>query len=236
MQAERPASAICSVAESDETQLADRSEEPATHGKPDTAKRRQILKGAREIFLRDGFDNASMDDITAAAGVSKGTVYAYFDSKLILFETLIREDRRLNIAKIRGVTPEADSAELNFDVRAALVDLARQVIDVILKPDSIAALRMIIAVAPKFPHLGAAFFEEGILAGNLKLAGYFESLANSGCLKIENSALAASQFVNLCRGNMAMQCLLNVEPAISPEVVNDNIVAAVDMFLRIYRA
>ena len=40
-----------------------------------------------------GFDAASMNDIAAAAGVSKGTLYVYFDSKVALFEALIREER-----------------------------------------------------------------------------------------------------------------------------------------------
>ena len=40
-----------------------------------------------------GFDAASMNDIARAAGVSKGTLYAYFDSKEALFEALIREER-----------------------------------------------------------------------------------------------------------------------------------------------
>ena len=57
------------------------------------AKRRQVMDGARTAFLSAGFDGASMNDIARAAGVSKGTLYAYFDSKEQLFEALIREDR-----------------------------------------------------------------------------------------------------------------------------------------------
>ena len=59
----------------------------------DGVKRRQVLEGAREVFMSAGFDAGSMNDIARAAGVSKGTLYAYFDSKVALFEALIREDR-----------------------------------------------------------------------------------------------------------------------------------------------
>ena len=51
----------------------------------DSAKRRQIVQGARSIFLAQGFDAASMNDIARAAGVSKGTLYVYFDKKEQLF-------------------------------------------------------------------------------------------------------------------------------------------------------
>ena len=60
----------------------------------DTAKRQQILDGARRCFLAQGFDGASMNDIVTAAGVSKGTVYAYFPSKEKLFATMVFEDKR----------------------------------------------------------------------------------------------------------------------------------------------
>ncbi len=41
----------------------------------DPIKRQQILEGAQNVFLRMGFDAASMNDITREAGVSKGTIY-----------------------------------------------------------------------------------------------------------------------------------------------------------------
>jgi hypothetical protein len=47
----------------------------------DPAKRDQILDGAKRCFLRLGFENASMNEITAEAGVSKGTIYVYFQNK-----------------------------------------------------------------------------------------------------------------------------------------------------------
>ncbi len=50
------------------------------------AKIRQILDGARAVFLAVGFDGASMNEIARAAGVSKGTLYVYFPSKVGLFE------------------------------------------------------------------------------------------------------------------------------------------------------
>ena len=51
----------------------------------DNAKRRQIVDGARRVFLARGFDAASMGDIAKAAGVSKGTLYVYFKDKDELF-------------------------------------------------------------------------------------------------------------------------------------------------------
>ncbi len=59
----------------------------------DSAKRRQILEGARQVFLARGFEGASMGEIARAAGVSKGTLYVYFESKDDLFKALTRSER-----------------------------------------------------------------------------------------------------------------------------------------------
>src|SRR5437763_15758917 len=58
----------------------------------DTSKRRQILDGARKLFLDLGFDGASMGEIARAAGVSKGTLYVYFADKNRLFEAIVEQE------------------------------------------------------------------------------------------------------------------------------------------------
>src|SRR6201985_1209529 len=61
-------------------------------GETDSAKRRQIIDGAREVFMDLGFDGASMGEIARAAGVSKGTLYVYFADKSGLFEAIVEEE------------------------------------------------------------------------------------------------------------------------------------------------
>src|SRR5579872_2689987 len=65
---------------------------PLQDGAEDSAKRRQILDGARAVFLAQGFDAASMGEIARAAGVSKGTLYVYFKHKEELFEAIVEEE------------------------------------------------------------------------------------------------------------------------------------------------
>ena len=64
----------------------------------ESAKRRQIIDGARAVFLAQGFDAASMNDIARAAGVSKGTLYVYFKHK----EESVRRDRRPGMRRAGG--------------------------------------------------------------------------------------------------------------------------------------
>src|SRR3954453_18817692 len=58
----------------------------------DSSKRRQILDGARKVFMDLGFDGASMGKIARAASVSKGTLYVYFAEKSRLFEAIVEQE------------------------------------------------------------------------------------------------------------------------------------------------
>lgn len=50
----------------------------------------QILQAAREVFAKDGFDSARMDDIADVSGLSKGTLYLYYKSKDDLIVGLLK--------------------------------------------------------------------------------------------------------------------------------------------------
>src|SRR3569833_2394739 len=69
----------------------------------DPAKRNQILDGAKRCFLDMGFDAASMNDLTAAAGVSKETLYVYFEDKAAILMSLIERDKRAALSAAADV-------------------------------------------------------------------------------------------------------------------------------------
>ncbi len=121
----------------------------------DTAKRQQIMDGARRVFLEHGFDGASIGDIVRAAGVSKGTIYAYFPSKEKLFATLVIEDRRKQ-AEVLFVLDEDDQ-----DVARVLRRLGMSFLEMLVQPENISFLRTVMAASAKFPEIGQAFFEAG---------------------------------------------------------------------------
>jgi TetR/AcrR family fatty acid metabolism transcriptional regulator len=52
-------------------------------------KRERILMAAVEVFTRRGYNNARMEEIAETAGIGKGTLYEYFDSKMQLFNEMI---------------------------------------------------------------------------------------------------------------------------------------------------
>lgn len=63
--------------------------------------RRRILESARDVFFRDGFMNANLDEVAERAGVAKGTLYRYFDSKADLYVAVLAENGRVFTDRMR---------------------------------------------------------------------------------------------------------------------------------------
>ena len=197
-------------------------------GREDNAKRRQILAGAREVFLADGFDAASMNEIARRAGVSKGTLYVYFDSKEALFEAQIREEKREHAEQACN----ADHAD--HDVERVLRQVGERLLQRICRPDSIAHLRIVVAVAPKFPRIGRAYFEAGPLFGRTRLSAYLKAQVEAGIIDIDDTDFAAIVFGDLCKSTHMLPVLLGVGPAPSTEEIRAHMAKATAVFLRAY--
>jgi AcrR family transcriptional regulator len=109
-----------------------------------------ILQGAMQEFLTHGFAGTTMDRITAAAGVSKATVYSYFQDKETLFFALIERA----IASHRSGLDRLNSEFFQRDPTEVLTDLANNFLDRISdKPESLDLIRLTMAESKRFPML-----------------------------------------------------------------------------------
>ncbi|HLH51061.1 MAG TPA: TetR/AcrR family transcriptional regulator [Roseiarcus sp.] len=193
------------------------------------AKRRQIMEGAWAVFLAAGFDGASMNDVARVAGVSKGTLYVYFDSKEKLFEALIREERSRQAERL--AVPFAPD---EGDPRTVLSDFGCRLIEMMIRPEHLAHVRTVIAAAAKFPQLGRAFFEAGPAYGAQRLAGYFRRKTEEGMFAIDDPDRAAWQFLELIQGGKFKALMFRMMDEIAPEEIAETVQAGVDVFLKAY--
>jgi AcrR family transcriptional regulator len=192
------------------------------------AKRRQIMDGAWAVFMAAGFDGASMNDVARVAGVSKGTLYVYFDSKEKLFEALIREERRRQAERLAVFTPDEG------DVRAVLRDFGCRLMEMMVRPEHLAHVRTVIAAAGKFPQLGKAFFEAGPCFGAGCLATYLRRKSEQGVLDIKDFELAAWQFLELIQAGRFKSLMFRMRDDIAPAEIFAGVEAGVDVFLKAY--
>src|SRR5262245_63320438 len=126
-------------------------------------KRTAIMEAAETAFLQNGYLGTNMDEIAAAAAVSKQTVYKHFSDKEQLFTQIIHATMGRVIAElVRGATLAVDQGD---DVERDLVALARQLIASIWHPDVLRLRRLVIGEAGRFPHLAEPHVTHGFERG-----------------------------------------------------------------------
>lgn len=193
-----------------------------------SAKRRQIMEGARAVFLSAGFDGASMNDVARVAGVSKGTLYAYFNSKDDLFEAIIRAEMARSAERLCAFPPDCG------DVRTTLTDFGVRLLDRMTEPSTLALARVVVAAVEKFPNVGRAFYEAGPLYGATRLADELRALEKAGALKVPDPERAAWQFADLCQSYVYKRVLFGIVDSVSREDIEAAVRAGVDVFLGAY--
>jgi AcrR family transcriptional regulator len=194
----------------------------------DSAKRRQIVEGAREIFLAQGFDAASMSDIARAAGVSKGTLYVYFANKEQLFEAIVQEQCVVHAEGVFDLDPN------DRDVEATLTRLGTTYVEMLCRPDKASALRIVMAIADRMPEIGKLFYETGPAVGIAKLAAYLRAQNDAGVLAVDDLDIAACQFMEACKATLFVPVLFNFRAAPEPEAIRRVVGVAVKSFMRAY--
>jgi len=192
-----------------------------------SAKRRQIIEGARALFLAQGFDAASMDAIARKAGVSKGTLYVYFKSKEDLFEAITEDECRSQAEHVFELDP-ADP-----DVAAVLRRLGGAFAHY-LSHRSTSPIRTVIAIADRMPEIGRQFYETGPAVGIAKLAHYLEAQVAAGVLEVADCNVAAGQFLDSCLSVTFKPVLFNFSAPPPDERIAYVVGIAVRTFMKAY--
>jgi AcrR family transcriptional regulator len=194
----------------------------------DSSKRRQILEGARRLFLDLGFDGASMGEIARAAGVSKGTLYVYFADKNRLFEAIV-EQEVLDQQKV------AFNFDPERDVATTLREFGQAYIELLCRPGGGSAIRTVMAIAERMPEVGSRFYGNVVAHTIARLADYLDTRVTAGDLEIEDRKLAASQFMMACQASLFLPFVFQASPAPSAERIAEVVESATRMFLAAYQ-
>jgi AcrR family transcriptional regulator len=181
-----------------------RAEEPAERA---DRKRLQIRQAAVAAFLRTGYVGTSMDDVAAAARVSKQTVYKHFGSKEELFVAIIE-------ATVGDVMDEVfervgSAQDRRGGLEEELLTTGRRLIVLIMQPELLALRRLMTGEASRFPQLGEVWWRGGPARLAAGLTERLQQAVNEDELVIDDVRLAAEQLQWLILSiplNRAMLC------------------------------
>ena len=190
----------------------------------------QVLEGARTVFLSDGVEGASVDDIARAAGVSKATLYSYFPDKRFLFMQVAKTEcqRQADLA--------IETIDMDAPIRQVLHDIATEMVDFITSKFGKQIFRICVGESDRFPELGREFYESGPMLIRSKLIDFFEKGVARGDLKIDDYELAAEQFHELSKADLFPKMVFNIVDEFSRAEKERVVNGAVDMFMARYGA
>ena len=124
------------------------------------ARPQELTAAALSLFVERGFAATKLDDVAARAGVSKGTLYRYFDSKEALFKAVIRE----------GIVPALEQGEVLYQrYRDDPQRLLREILlgwwEMIGATDLGGIPKLMMAEAQNFPEVAKFYFDEVMCRG-----------------------------------------------------------------------
>lgn len=196
------------------------------------SKRDAILAAATRIFLRHGYEGASMDLVSQEACAARRTLYNQFPAgKEELFRAVV--ERVWSAFPVLDIVAETGT---QTDPEIGLRHIATAVASFWEPPLAIDFLRMVIAEGPRFPDLTESFFKHGKTPAMSAVRIYIEKQGELGTLVIKNGERAARQFLGLIDEPLLWIRVLGREETFTHAERQAVIDEAVAIFLNYYQA
>jgi AcrR family transcriptional regulator len=195
------------------------------------SKRISILDAAAEVFCREGFSGASIDEIAIEACVSRQTIYNHYREKDTLFTAVVADVMdRANAMLFSTLSTFPDNSDnLQEDLTAFAVRLTK---NCLCNQDGKFLRKLVQSEGERYPHLFETWRQQGPGKISSTLGALFARLAHKGALRIDDFDLAARQFLALVNADLQMTALFGGTPT---DVELENAARnAVQTFLRAY--
>jgi AcrR family transcriptional regulator len=145
------------------------SPEPISRRRRKEARPAELIAAALDLFVDKGYAATRLEDVATRAGVSKGTLYLYFDSKESLFKAVVRE----------GLLPAlAEGEALVAGFTGSSEEMLREVIGGLWRligSQRIGGIpKLVFAEARNFPEIAQFYYEEVILRGTALIRSVIE--------------------------------------------------------------
>ncbi len=202
---------------------------PAAPGRPkDPEKRAAILESARRLFITQGYERVSMDQIAAGAGVSKLTVYSHYGDKESLFGEAVRAHCE------QGMPTSLFDEEAETPLRKRLDVIGHAFYAMVMAPDAVAGHRILCSPQVTGSSLPEVFWKSGPQRVQQAFAALLERRIAAGELEIDDPERASAFFFTLLKGEPHAQAVFGYCCTGRTESADEHIAAVVEMFLRAY--
>jgi AcrR family transcriptional regulator len=165
------------------------------------ARPAEILDAALKVFAQKGFAAARMDDIAKAAGVTKGTIYLYFENKEAVFKSLVRETVGTTLGAV-AADVQTYQGSARFLLRMVITRMAQMLVD----SEKVVLPKIVIGETTNFPWLAEFYRFEVIEPGMRLLTGLIERGITQG----EFRTLPAAHVARMCVAPVLLSAIWRV--------------------------
>jgi AcrR family transcriptional regulator len=155
------------------------------------ARRHAFLQGAREVFLNQGYEAASVNDVVRLAGGSLATLYAQFGNKEGLFLAVVQDQHERVTA---AMTPECVD---HLPLEKGLQAIGEKYLRAVLARENLAFFRLIVGEGRKFPQSVQRYLSVGGEKVRAVVTSYLEVAAPGYA---GDAGAAAGYFLEMLRG------------------------------------
>jgi len=186
----------------------------------------RILDAALRVFSNTGYSATTMDDIAANAGLSKPTLYQYFESKYALFTAMM--------LRARGPMMTQFDAGTAGDMVSVLHKFSWKYARTILSPEFLSLARLIIGEVQRFPEIGRAYQASGPDMLLQAIIEYLDTQRSAGRLTFDDAELAAQDLWGLILSAPRNRALHEPNVVTTEAAIKRSIDNGLRVFLRAY--
>jgi TetR/AcrR family transcriptional regulator of autoinduction and epiphytic fitness len=166
--------------------------EESYHQRIKEEKRTAAVRAAMALFLEQGYERTSLQQVAKRADVSTATLFKRFPTKGALFEAIIEEFWEVD-TPCEGPAPTGDPQRGLYKIGANYVGKMRN-------PEMAAVYRLIISETLRFPDLGQILFDRGKGPYLAWLDAYLAAEIGAGTLAVPDIARASREFLAMIAG------------------------------------
>lgn len=188
-------------------------------------RRDEIITAAAQVFLATGYGETSIDTVAREAGVSKPTIYKYFDNKEELFLAIVDTISQKLLHPLSEVDLHAKAPVEAMEL------FGTRFITGMLTDNTVRLFRLMVAEGSRFTELPEAFLTRASRPVRDRLVAYFEEQNKIGTMDIRDTELAVWQFMGLMEQPSFWPVVMRVRPMPNSEEVEYIVKQAIDVFL-----
>lgn len=186
------------------------------------ARRQAFLQAAREVFLEQGYEAASVNDVVRRAGGSLATLYAQFGNKEGLFQAVVQDQHD---RFVRSLTPQSVD---HLPLEEGLQAIGERYVHGLLARDNLCFYRIMIGEARKFPEQMRRYISTG---GADKVRGSVAQFLRARGVLVNEADDGASALLELWRSRHQYRALADDNYVVSDEEISSHVARVIRLFL-----